>query len=115
MPDAVRTPTRKSHDVGDPPKTKLPSGEKYRYFCPKIRVAFDGFVKLTTAAPPLMVYLTPVEVWVTTVAPPSPTYPEGETFPRLPAPSAFTWNIEPMAYRGPDAPTVYDRSISANQ
>ena len=91
---------------GDPPKTKLPSGEKYRYFCPAIRVAFDGLGNATTAAPLLKEYLTAVAVWVDTVEPLPSMYPVRDTFPRLPAPSGFTWNIEPMPFA---------TSISASQ
>ena len=72
----------------------MPSGEKYRYFCPAIRVAFDGLGNATTAAPLLKEYFTAAAVWVT--KPELPTYPVRVTLPRLPAPSGFTWNIELM-------------------
>src|ERR1035441_2742998 len=75
---------------GEPPKTKLPSLEKYRYFCPAIRVPVVGNV--TTAAPLLNKHAGRLAAWRMGVVL-VPTYPVTVVLPRWQAPSAGSVNI----------------------
>src|ERR1039457_6039440 len=75
---------------GEPPKTKLPSLEKYRYFCPAINCPLEGNV--TTAAPLLKRHVGRLEVWVTGVVV-VPAYPVTTVLPRPQAPLAVSVNI----------------------
>jgi hypothetical protein len=62
----VRTPTSMSKFVGDPPKTKLPSGVEYRYSGPTI-IAVLEFGNDTANALLLTLYFTSGMVWLVAV------------------------------------------------
>src|SRR5437763_1570174 len=78
----------KSKVFGEPPKTKFPSCDRYRYSFPVISDD-DVFGNCMFAAPLLKMYLTFGIDCVATELPFAPMYAWSWTVPRLPAPSGL--------------------------